>query len=113
MFQQIRSHRHAAISQWEQSSRVQTSWQVSVEKPSGEEEEKVNKSPLKQIAAIIHTPSFSEPDSNASEKMNEQNYQMANLLSIKMPICYSVNQIEVLQTLGTFSFFAAQSPVRN
>ena len=66
----------------------------------------MNKSPLKIIAAIIHTPSISEQDTDASEKMSEENSQMANPPPIKTPICYSVIHIEVLQTLGNFTFSA-------
>ena len=75
-------------------------------KRSGEEVEKVNKSPLKQIAAIIHTLSNSETDSVASEKMSEENSQMTNLPPMKTPICYSVNHIKVLQALCNFTFAA-------
>ena len=68
--------------------------------------ESVNESPLKQIAAIIQTSKLSESntDETDSEKMSEELQRMADKPPIKTPVCYSVNQIELLQTLGIFTF---------
>ena len=68
--------------------------------------DKVNKSPIKQIAAIIQTLSIREAESNAKENMSDEILQMANQPPIKTPICYSINQIEVLQKLGNLTFAA-------
>ena len=78
--------------------------QTSVETQSGEEVEKVKKTPPKQIAAILQTEALSKSESDASKLMNEENLQMANKLPIKIPRCYSVNQVEVLQFSDNFTF---------
>ena len=63
---------------------------------------KANKQPLKQIAAVIQTSQLSQSTSDAQEsaKMSDELMRMADQPPIKTPICYSINQIEVLQTLG-------------
>ena len=66
---------------------------------------KANKQPLKQVAAIIETSQLSQSNSDAydSENMSEELMRMADQPLIKTPVCYPVNQIEVLQTLGSFT----------
>ena len=73
---------------------------------SENEAAKANKQPLKQIAANIQTSQLSESTSAAHEsaKMSNELMRLADQPPIKKPICYSVNQIEVLQTLGNFTF---------
>ena len=80
--------------------------QASVENQRGEEVEKANKTSLKQIAAIIRTQECSESESDARELMNDEHLQMANKSPIKTPRCYSVYQIDVLQTMSNFTFAA-------
>ena len=66
----------------------------------------VTKAPFKQIAAIIQATAISETSSDEidNDKMSEELQRMADKPPIKTPVCYSVNQIEVLQTLGNFTF---------
>ena len=73
---------------------------------SENEAAKANKQPLKQIAAIIQTSILSESTSDAQEsaKMSDELMRMADQPPIKTPVCNSVNQVEVLQTLGNFTF---------
>ena len=67
---------------------------------------KANKQPFKQIGAIIQTSQLSESTSDAHEsaKMSDELMRRADQLPTKLPVCYSINQIEVLQILGNFTF---------
>ena len=84
-------------------------WQGSDNSPSESELTKasdaanVNKQTLNEIATIIKTSQSSEAE-EASETMTEEFRHAANQPPLKVPMCYSVNQIEVLQTLGNFTF---------
>ena len=66
----------------------------------------VTKAPFKQIAAIIQATAISETSSDEidNDKISEELLRMADKPPLKTPVCYSVNQIEVLQTLGNFTF---------
>ena len=66
---------------------------------------KANKQPFKQIAAITQTSQLSASTlyAQGSSKMSDELIRMADQPPIKTPVC-SVNQIEVLQTLGNFTF---------
>ena len=87
-----------------------------------ETNEQAKTNTIKEITAIIKSESSetssniemsNQSNSNSSDN-NETNAQewateitsTANKPPIKAPICYSVNQIEVLQTLGNFTFAA-------
>ena len=64
-----------------------------------------NKQIIKEIATIVNTAQSSETDDlSENNTMNEEFNYSANQPPIKTPICYSVNQIEVLQTLGNYTF---------
>ena len=65
--------------------------------------ENVNKQTLNEIATIIKTTQSSEAE-QANEIMTEEFRHAANQPPLKIPMCYSVNQIEVLQTLNNFTF---------
>ena len=58
----------------------------------------VNKQTLNEIATIIKTTQSSEAE-QTNETMTEEFRQAANQPPLKVPMCYSVNQVEVLQTL--------------
>ena len=77
-----------------------------------------NKQTIKQIAATITSAQESNYSANSSDseqinnkanssdsdQMSDELIQEANKPPIKTPQCYSVNQIEVLQSLGNFTF---------
>ena len=65
--------------------------------------ENVNKQTINEIATIIKTTQSSEAE-QANEIITEEFCHAANQPPLKIPMCYSVNQIEVLQTLGNFTF---------
>ena len=65
----------------------------------------INKQTLNEIATIINTSKVSEAE-QSSEMMSEEFRHAANQPPLKVPMCYSVNQIEVLKTLGNFTFAA-------
>ena len=73
--------------------------QASVEMPSDCEVVKANEQSIKRIAAILHTPQTSEKSSDASESKTDELTQMTDQPPLIMPIFYSINKIEVLQTL--------------
>ena len=58
----------------------------------------VNKQTLNEIATIIKTTQSSEAE-QTNETMTEEFRHAANQPPLEVPMCYSVNQIEVLQTL--------------
>ena len=65
----------------------------------------INKQTIKEVATIrpaVSGNSMQESDSHV-EICNEI-IQAANQPPRKVPICYSVNQIEVLQTPGNYTF---------
>ena len=66
---------------------------------------KANKQPLKQIAAISQTSQLGESNSDAieSENVSTELMRMADQPLTITTVCYSVNQMNVLQTLGTFT----------
>ena len=66
---------------------------------------------IKQIASAIKTQSSTseserQVESDNRAEMNDDIIQAANMPLIKSPICYSINQIEVLQQLGSHTFAA-------
>ena len=66
-----------------------------------------NKQTVQEIATIVNTVQSSETDElSENNTMSEKFNHAANQPPIKTPICYSVNQIEVLQTLGNYTFAA-------
>ena len=73
-------------------------WQDSDNSPSKSELTKasdvanVNKQTLNEIATIIKTSQSSESE-QASDTMTEEFRHAANQQPLKVPICYSVNQI--------------------
>ena len=73
-----------------------------------EDAAKSNKQTLKQIAAMIKSESTSESteESENSTEKSDTIIEVANNQRLKTPICYSVNQVEVLQTLGNYTFVA-------
>ena len=79
----------------------------SVNESSCLEQRKTNKQSIQQIASIVKAQSqTSESEQDADIAMNRELIDAANQSTIKSPICYSVNQIEVLQQLGFHSFAA-------
>ena len=86
------------VCKWERASsaRLDVKWWG-----SSESEQKS----IKQSAAIIHASQNSEQNSDASRRKNDEITQTADQ-PIKTPICCSIDQIEVLQTLGIFTFAA-------
>ena len=64
-----------------------------------------NKQTLEEIVTIVSTVQSSETDElSENNTMSEELNYAANQPPIKTPICYSVNQIEVIQTLGNYTF---------
>ena len=64
---------------------------------------KTNKQTRKQIASIIKTQSStseSEREVDNYAELNDELIQAANMPLTKSPICYRINQIQVLQQLG-------------
>ena len=67
------------------------------------------KQTIKEIVTTNNTPVASEEtqDSDSSSNMSNELIEAANQPSMKVPVCYPIIQIEVLQTLG-ISTFASQ-----
>ena len=81
----------------------------SANESSGIEERKTKKQTIKPLASIIKTQSStceSEREVDNYAEMNDELIQAANMAPIKTPICYSINQIEVLQQLRNHIFKA-------
>ena len=65
----------------------------------------VNKQPLKEIATVLKTVQVSEAQqSSENATMCEDFNFVANKPPIKTSVCYTVNQVEALQTLSNFTF---------
>ena len=86
-------------SQWHNSNSLTSE----IEMTKASDAENVNKQTLNEIATIIKTTQSSEAE-QANEIMTEELRHAANQPPLKIPMCYSVDQIEVLQTLGNFTF---------
>ena len=71
-----------------------------------EDAAKSNIPTLKQLAAVTKSEitSGSRQENENSTKVSDTAIEAANKPPIKTPICYSVNQIEVLQTIGNYTF---------
>ena len=73
---------------------------------SGLEQGKTNNQiTIKQIASIVKAQSqTSETEQDADIAMNRELIDPANQPPMKLPICYSINQMELLQQLGNHTF---------
>ena len=65
-----------------------------------------NKQTIKEVVATIKVSvtSDSMQESGDQAKMSNSKPEAANQPPIKVPICYSISQIEVSQTLGNYAF---------
>ena len=86
-------------SQWQNSNSLSSENEMT----KASDAENVNKQTLNEIATIIKTTQSSEAE-QANEIMTDEFRHAANQPPLKIPMCYSVNQFEVLQTLGNFTF---------
>ena len=80
--------------------------QESVKESNEAESTNVNKRTLKEVVATIRpaVSSDSVQETNDNDKMSEHIIEFANQPPLKAPICYSINQIEVIQILGNHTF---------
>ena len=104
--QQIRSQEQNQNQPIGEKLASESETQFKKELTSESEVTKTNKTPPKQKAAIIQSSHRSErtSDSNETEIMNKEIMQVTHQPPIKTPVRYTLNQIEVLQTLGNFTF---------